>query len=161
MDPILLPDSDQGNGIGLRLLKLLGCFTKKAVKAPRYTNNRVFGGAPTNNSEIMSFATPQINDITWVASKCSIVLIKLEYSFVDNEGLIFNGVRVRRWPFPGRVAERHDAHRVVRLIRLDDHVARSERIHYSLGPIAGAFTDKHVVRSDHKVTENNPSLGSG
>ena len=93
--------------------------------------------------------------VAWVTRKGSIVLTKLQYSVVDDEGFIFDGMSVRRRSFARGVGESHDAHGVVGLVRFGDHIAWSECIHGSLRPITRSFTGKDIVGFSHNAAKSN------
>ena len=152
---VLRSDSDQGSDIGLRVLKLNCCFPEKPVKASWHTDYGVFGGVPANDFEIMSLTPHQINHVAWLTRKGSIILIKLQYSFVDDKGFIFDGMSVRRRSLARRVGEGHDAHGVVGLVRFGDHIAWSECVHDSVRPITRPFTGKDTVGFSHNAAKSN------
>src|SRR5258708_14437240 len=153
---VLCSDSDQGSDIGLKFLKLYCCFPEKPVKASRHTDYGVFGGVPANDFEIMSLTPYQINHVAWLTRKGSIILIKLQYSFVDDDGFIFHRTSVRRPSFPTRSGRPHDAHGVVGLVRFGDHIAWSECVHDSVMPITRPFTGKDTVGFSHNAAKTKP-----
>jgi len=159
LNSVLGSNFDQSREIRPGFLELFGGFPEEPVQPTGRANHGIFSGVSVDDFEIVAFSPWQEHHITRVTSDGSIVLINLENAFMDDEGLVFPGMSVRRRSVAGHTNCRHHTNGIARLVRSDYHIAFVEGFHDSVWALTRNFPCQEVVGIDHKLVESNPGAG--